>query len=272
MKNVKKVIIYLAASIFVIIWLLPVFYLIIVAIKPTNEFYMNGMFALPVHPTLKNFGIAWGKIGSFFGNSLIYVAVAIPLILLISTMAAYSLSRFEFKLKKYLIAYFMLGMLLPVHITLLPNYMTMKSLGLLNSRAGLIILYVVLNIPFTFFLTRGHFMGINKEIEESAKVDGCPSWLIFFRIILPMSAPILIIAVVMNYMNVWNDLVLAITYATDNSLMPVTAGLLRFVEEYAQNYEKMTAGILISIVPLTIVFICLQKYIVAGMAEGAIKG
>lgn len=272
MKTYKKVLIYLVATVFIVIWLLPVFYLLIVAIKPTNEFYMNGMFALPEQPTLKNFGIAWQKIGDFFGNSLIYVLCAIPLIVLFSTMAAYALSRFQFKLKKYLVAYLMLGMLLPIHVTLLPNYMTMKTMGLLNSRAGLIILYVVLNIPFTFFLTRGHFLAINREIEESAKVDGCPTWLIYFRIILPMSAPVLIIAVVMNFMNVWNDLVLAITYATDNSLMPITAGLLRFVEEYAQNYEKMTAGILISIVPLTIVFICLQKYIVAGMAEGALKG
>ena len=103
-------------------------------------------------------------------------------------------------------------------------------------------------------------------------VDGCPTWQIFFRIILPMSLPVLIIALVMNYLNVWNDLVLSIIYVTKDEMLPVTARILRFTEEYAQHYERMTAGILISIVPLTIIFIAAQKYIVAGMAEGALKG
>lgn len=272
MKKIKKTAIYTFCTLFIVLWLLPIFYLFIVAIKPANEFYMYGMFAMPKNPTFGNFVIAWDKIGFYFVNSLIFIVCTLPFIILLSTMAAYSLSRFEIKGKTFLIGYLMLGMLLPIHITLLPNYMTMKSLNLLNSRMGLILLYISLNIPFTFFLTRGHFLGINKEIEEAAYIDGCPSWQIFFRIILPLSTPIIVIALVMNFMNVWNDLVLAITYATSDSLMPVNAGLLRFVEEYAQNYERMTAGILISILPLSIVFVTLQKHFVAGMSEGALKG
>ena len=271
-RIVKKSIIYILATAFIILWLMPIFYLFIVAIKPANEFYMYGMFALPKNPTFKNFVIAWNKIGSYFFNSLMFVGLSLPVIILLSTMAAYSLSRFKIKGQKFFISYLMLGMLLPIHITLLPNYMTMKNMGLLNNRWGLIVLYIALNIPFTFFLTRGHFMGINKEIEESAYIDGASSTRIFFTIILPLAAPIIVISLVMNFMNVWNDLVLAITYTTNDKLMPVNAGLLRFVEEYAQNYERMTAGILISILPLSITFIFLQKYFVAGMSEGALKG
>lgn len=271
-RKIKRTIIYTVASIYIIIWLLPIFYLFIVAVKPANEFYMNGMFAWPENPTLGNFVIAWNTIKSYFWNSLFLVAVSLPFIILLSTMAAYSLSRFSFKASVFIIGYLMLGMLLPQHITLLPNYMTLKAADLLNTRLGMVLVYISLNISFTFFLTRGHFLGISREIEEAAKIDGCPSYMIFFRIILPLSAPIIIVSIVMNFMNVWNDLVLAITYATDDAKLPVNAGLLRFVEQYAQNYERMTAGILIAILPLSIIFIALQKYFVAGMSEGALKG
>lgn len=272
MKRAKKIATYVSLTALILIWLMPILYLVNSALKSPNEFFMNGMFALPQEPTLDNFAIAWKKIRSYFGNSLIYVSISVPIIVLLSSMAAYALSRFEFRGKNVLVGLLMLGMLLPAHVTLLPNYMVLKSLNLLNSRVGLILLYVALNISFTFFLTRGHFLGISREIEEAAMVDGCPTWQIFFRIILPMSMPVLIIALVMNYLNVWNDLVLSIIYVTKDEMLPVTAGILRFTEEYAQHYERMTAGILISIVPLTIIFIAAQKYIVAGMAEGALKG
>ena len=271
-RKVKLTLIYVVATALILLWLVPIFYLVIIALKPTGEFYMYGMFSLPKEPTLRNFGIAWDKIKDYFFNSLFYVVIAVPLIIFISTMASYALSRFEIKGQKFWVAYLMLGMLLPIHVTLLPNYMTLSQFGLINSRLGMLLIYTVLNIPFTFFLTRGHFLGINKEIEESARVDGCPTWQIYFRIILPLSTPAIIISLVMNFMNVWNDLVLAMTYTTRDAFLPVTAGLLRFVEEYAQNYERMTAGILISIIPVSLVFFFLQKHIVAGMAEGAIKG
>ncbi|NCE65066.1 carbohydrate ABC transporter permease [Pseudoflavonifractor sp. 524-17] len=272
MKNAKKIAIYVSMTALILIWLMPILYLVNSALKSPNEFFMNGMFSLPQEPTLKNFGIAWKKIKPYFLNSLFYVTVSVPIIVLLSSMAAYALSRFEFKGKHFLVGLLMLGMLLPAHVTLLPNYLVLKSFHLLNKPAGLILLYVSLNISFTFFLTRGHFLGINREIEEAAMVDGCPTWQIFFRIILPMSVPVLIIALVMNYLNVWNDLVLSIVYVTKDEMLPVTAGLLRFTEEYAQHYERMTAGILISIIPLSVIFIAAQKYIVAGMAEGALKG
>mgnify|MGYP004641421041 FL=1 len=272
MKNVKKILLYTGMILLVTVWLMPILYLVNSALKSPNEFFMNGMFALPENPTFQNFVTAWKKIKPFFLNSLICVSLAVPFIVMLSSMAAYALSRYEFKGKNVLISLLMLGMLLPVHVTLLPNYMTLRNLGLLNSRFGLILLYIGLNISLTFFLTRGHFLSINREIEEAAMVDGCPNWQIFFRVILPMSVPTLIIATVMNYLNVWNDLILSIIYITKDEMLPVTAGLLRFTEEYAQHYEQMTAGILLSIIPLSILFICAQKYIVTGMAEGALKG
>lgn len=272
MKHVKRTALYVSMTALILIWLMPILYLVNSALKSPNEFFMNGMFALPEAPTLQNFAIAWDKIKPYFANSLFYVTLSVPIIVLLSSMAAYALSRFEFRGKKFLVGLLMLGMLLPAHVTLLPNYMTLRSMNLLNNRAGLILLYVGLNISFTFFLTRGHFMGISREIEEAAMVDGCPTWQIFFRIILPMSVPVLVIALVMNYLNVWNDLVLSIVYVTKDEMLPVTSGLLRFTEEYAQHYERMTAGILISIIPLSIIFVAAQKYIVAGMAEGALKG
>lgn len=272
MRKWKKAAICLLFIVIAVIWLMPVFYLINVSVKPAEEFYTKGVFSITSHPTLTNFFQSWKKISVFFLNSLWNVAVSVPLGILIASLGAYALARLEVKGRNFFITLFMMGMLLPVHVTLLPNYITLQKLNLLNSRAGILLLYTVFNIPFAMYMMRGFFLGISREIEESAIIDGAGSFQIYVHIALPMAKPAIVISGLLCFISVWNDLVFAMTFVQNNKKMPITAGLLQFVGEFTSHYEKITAGILLSALPVFFLYLCFQKQIMEGMAEGAVKG
>ena len=254
------------------IWLLPLLYLLNISLKPASEFYTRNIFSLAENPTLTNFSEAWGKISIYFLNSTLNVAVSVPCGIFISSLGAYALARYKVKGHGFLVGYFLLGMMLPAHVTLLPNYLTLRGIGLLDTRECLFLLYTVFNIPFCMYMLRAQFLNIDRGIEESAFIDGADSWQIFTRIALPMVMPAAIISGLLCFVSVWNDLVFAITFVQDNMKLPVTAGLLQFVGEFTASYEKITAGVLISALPIIVVYLIFQKHIITGMAEGALKG
>lgn len=271
MMTWKKAVVRLLFILISLIWLMPLFYLLNVSVKPAAEFYTKGVFSLTLSPTLTNFTESWEKISVFFLNSVINVIVSVPLGILIASLGAYALARLPMKGRNFFVTIFMMGMLLPVHVTLLPNYITLQKLNLLNSRAGLLLLYTVFNIPFAMYMLRGFFLGLSREIEESAIIDGAGSFQIYLHIALPMARPAIIIAGLLCFISVWNDLVFAMTFAQNNKKMPVTAGLLQFVGEFTSHYEKITAGILLSALPVFILYLLFRKQIMEGMAEGAVK-
>ena len=270
--NIRQAVISAIALLLAFIWLLPLLYLLNAALKPASEFYTRSFFTIVEAPTLINFVDAWAKIRIYYLTSALNVLVSVPFGIFISSLGAYALARYSIKGQNLLVAYFLLGMLLPAHVTLLPNYLTMKNLGLLDTRLGLFILYTVFNIPFCMYMLRAQFLGIDRGIEESALIDGANSWQVYSRIALPMVMPAAVISGLLCFVSVWNDLVFAITFVQDNMKLPVTAGLLQFVGEFTASYEKITAGVLISALPIIIVFLLFQKHIITGMAEGALKG
>ena len=268
----KKAIHTALTFLFGLLWLLPVVYLLNVALKPPEELYSVGVFPLVQQPTLANFFEAWDKVQSYLANSLLYVAVSVPLGILLASFAAFGTSRITSRRRQFVVNYFLVGMLIPVHITLLPNYLTVIRLGLLDSRAGLCLLYTVFNIPFAFYLMYGAFMKISREIEEAAIIDGANTWQVYSRVVMPISRPSIVIAALLNFIGVWNELIFANTFLQSNTKLPITTGLLQFVGEFTTAYEKITAGILMSALPILLLFILFRKSIMSGMTEGALKG
>lgn len=268
----KSFLLYGIATVIVILWLIPFFYILVTSVKSNKEFFTYGIFALPHSIELSNYAKAWAKIKVYFGNSIVITAITIPLLELIATLAAYPLARMKFKLNNAFTLIFLLGFMLPVHVTIFPLFNLYKKLNFLNSYYSLILTNIAFGLPFTIYLVRGYFAEIPSEIEEAARIDGCNSFRIYTSIILPLGKPAIIISTVLNFMNVWNEFFFAQTFIQDNKLMPVQAGLKTFVEQWAAQYNLMTAGMLISILPVFILFVCFSKYLVAGMAEGAVKG
>lgn len=254
-----------------VLWLIPVVYLVNVALKPASELYSVGVFTLVREPTLGNFAEAWVKIRDYLLNSLIYVVLSVPLGIFLASLAAFGVSRLTGAWRGLAVGFFTIGMLIPVHITLLPNYMTMTSIGLLDTRIGLVILYTVFNIPFAFYLMYGAMMNISREIEDAARIDGASAWCTFWNVVLPICKPSIVIAALLNFIAVWNELIFANTFIQSNTKLPITTGLLQFVGEFSTAYEKITAGILMSAIPILIVFLVFRKSIMTGMTEGAVK-
>lgn len=255
-----------------VFWLLPVAYLINVALKPASELYSVGVFTVVQSPTLMNFLEAWQKIKDYLFNSLLYVLASVPLATVLASFAAFGVMRLGTGRRNLGVNFFMIGMLVPVHVTLLPNYMTMMKLGLLDSRLGLILMYTVFNIPFAFYLLYGSFMNVSREIEEAAVIDGASPWQVYFHVFMPVSRPSIVIAALINFIGVWNELIFANTFIQSNTKLPITTGLLQFVGEFTTAYEKITAGILMSALPVIVLFILFRKNIMTGMTEGALKG
>lgn len=255
-----------------VLWLLPVFYLMNVALKPASELYSAGVFTVVKNPTAANFLEAWEKIRDYLLNSLLYVLTSVPLATLLASLAAFGVMRLGPGKRNLGVNFFMIGMLVPVHVTLLPNYMTMMKIGMLDSRLGLILMYTVFNIPFAFYLLYGAFMNVSREIEEAAVIDGASPWQVYFHVFLPVSRPGIVISALINFIGVWNELIFANTFIQSNTKLPITTGLLQFVGEFTTAYEKITAGILMSALPVIILFLLFRKSIMTGMTEGALKG
>jgi raffinose/stachyose/melibiose transport system permease protein len=273
-RKLRQGLAYFALSALVLIWMIPFIYIVLNSLRSNADFIMRGPFALPQALQWRNYAVAWKTIAVFYGNSVLITLTTLPLLILVSSMAAFSLARYVFKWNAFFTILFLVGFMVPVHVTALPLYLMFKSIHVLGTRFSLILTYIAFQLSFTIYLLKGYFVGIPREIEESALIDGSSSWTVYARIIIPMSFPVMVISIVLNFMGVWNEFFFALVFLQENAKMPITLGLLQFTAQFAQRnmLTEMTAGMVLSILPVLILFILFQRYLVAGMAEGAIKG
>lgn len=260
-------------------WTLLIFgilsWAVITSLKTNSEIFTNP-WGLPEKLNLENYVKAWkiSKMGIYFKNSVITVIPAVIINILLSAMAAYALSRFRFKLRKFFIGYFVLGMSVPVQLLIVPQYTLMKNLHLTGSLFGLIIVYVVVSFSFNVFLLTGFFRSLPHEIEESAIIDGCGEFRLFFQIMFPLAQPGIITSAGLLFVSAWNEYLLALIYVgTKPELRTMALGMynLRSSMQYA-DYGGFFAAIVLMIIPSLGVFLLLQKYIMEGLTLGAVKG
>ncbi|WP_178019814.1 carbohydrate ABC transporter permease [uncultured Paenibacillus sp.] len=254
-----------------LIFLIPIFFIAMTALKSNADLMRNPVYALPETLEWGNFAEAWDKMKSYIGNSLFISVVKVPLGILIEALAAYALTRMGFKWANALFAVFLIGMMIPFQATLVPLNMMLNRFGLENTYPGIFIVYIGFGIPFGIMVLRGFLRGIPKELDEAAYIDGCGELGKFIRIILPIAMPAIATLVILDFLSTWNEFLLAQIFITKDSMQPVTAGLLTFRGQYSTNYTLLSAAVLISIVPILAVYLFFQKYFVSGMA-GAVKG
>ncbi|MGN7165413.1 carbohydrate ABC transporter permease [Paenibacillus cellulositrophicus] len=259
-------------ALFVLLWLTPFVYVLFTALKSPVEYFSTNPLAFPKVIAWENFHKAYMVLDSYFVNNVKLVVICLPLILLFASMAAYSLARLAFRGREFWAIFFLVGMMVPISITIVPIYIMFKSLGLINTHTALVLALVAFGLPFTIFLMRGFFLGIPKEIEESARIDGCRHWGIYARIIIPISRPILITAAIFNFMGVWNDFFFSYTFIQDNDKLTLNVGLLAFTKQFVTEYNSLTAGMILIILPSFVLFVIFQRYIMARTNDGAVKG
>jgi raffinose/stachyose/melibiose transport system permease protein len=229
--------------------------------------------ALPQGPIQwENFAVVIekGKLIQSFFNSAIYSIGSIILCTGLSAMCAYVLSRNRNRLNKLVYIFIVLGIAMPINFVTLIK--VMQAMHLMNSRIGMILLYGAMQIPFTIFLIYGFIGKIPADLDEAGIIDGCTPLQLFFKIILPLLKPVLVTAIVLTFLNTWNEFVLPLYFLNSSAKWPMTLAVYNFFGMYFKDWNLVCADIVLTSVPVIVVYLLGQKHIVSGMTSGAVKG
>lgn len=254
--------------------LFPVFWMASSSLKPGPELFARDMTLLPVAWTLENYRNVWNNTNfpRYFWNSFQVAALSTILSVVISMYAAYALARIQFA-GRYAFGLLMLVTQMFPHILLvLPLFLIIQRIGLLNTHAALIIAYTAFSLPFTIWLLRGFFESIPEELEEAAAIDGASQLMTFHRIILPLAGPGLAAVTMFGFIRGWNEFLFALVFLQSRELFTLPIGLANFQEEYTFRWDLIMAGAGIITLPVLFLFLLMQRFIVQGLLGGAVKG
>ena len=277
-KNKKKIsiptiLIYVFFIFMMFLYLAPVAWIAMTSLKTRAEIHKSP-FGWPEAYQWGNYEVAWkaGKLGIAMLNSLFVCVITLLLCMLLGSMAAFAIGRLRWKLSGAAMVYIMIGMMIPVHCVLIPLFVRFAKIGLSNNLWGLILPYLTFSLPTCVFIMTGFFRSIPNELLESACIDGCSIYRIFFSICLPLSRTGLFVTGLMTFIGNWNELLLALVFISDDMKKTLPVALTKFVTPYQTNYDKMFPAIMIAIIPTIIVYTLFSNQIVDGLTTGAVKG
>jgi len=257
---------------FSILALYPIYYMVVTAFK-TREDWLHNQFGFPNPITFQNFtdALSRGNIPLWFENSVIVTLASIILSTAVSALAAYSIARFRFGGRILYFNTMIALMVVPPAVLILPLFVFMVRIGLINSLTGVIIIYSGLLVPFSVYLLVSFFRSLPNELFDAAAIDGCTSFDIFWRITLPLSTPALVTLIVVNALFVWNELLIALVFLQSENLKTLMPGLTLFKGHFSINEPLIMAGTLIATLPMILLYLFGQRLFVEGLTAGAIK-
>ena len=240
----------------------------------TQETIFKDMSLIPKEFHFENYYLAWkeGGFGRYFLNSILYTASVVIGIIIISSLAAYAFSRFHFPGRNILFFMFMAAMMIPIPGSFVPLYVLLNKLHLRDTALGYILCMINVGLSTSIFLLKTFFDKMPKELEDAARIDGCSKLGIWWNVALPLAKPVLAVVVVFNALNVWNEYILALIIFDSKPLMPLQVALMTFQGEFITRYPLLMAGLTITALPIIIVYLLMQKYIVKGVTAGAVVG
>ncbi|HBY70882.1 MAG TPA: ABC transporter permease [Lachnospiraceae bacterium] len=275
MERMKKHILSVAGNLLAIltslIVMIPMIVVVLTSFKSSGE-ANNMSLTLPKKWMFENYAIVieQGKLISSFLNGLIYATFSVLIIILVVSAAAFVISRNFKGINKFIYYFIIAGIAMPINNVALMK--VMQALHLVNQRYGIILLYAAINIPLSLFLCYGFISTIPREIDEAAVIDGCTPTRLFTRIILPLLKPIISTLFVLNFMAVWNDFTMPLYYLNNSKKWPMTLAVYNFFGAFENSWNLVSADIVLTLLPVLLIFILGQKYIVGGVSAGAVKG
>jgi raffinose/stachyose/melibiose transport system permease protein len=239
----------------------------------TNSDLITDPLGLPTPPTTASYVEAWttGNFATYFANSLAVTVGAVAISTAVATMAAYALARGRSRIFRWLEALFLSGLMLPIHLAILPIFYLFDGLGLIDSRLGLMLMYAASGVPFSIFVLTTFFRQLPEELEEAAALDGASHWQTFWRIMVPLVRPALATVAVFRFVPIWNDFLFPLVLLRSEDKYTLPVGLTSFFGENATNYSAVFAGLVITTIPLIVLFLVATKQIVAGLTAGMAK-
>ena len=272
-RMIGKIIIYILLALLVIITILPFVWMLSASIKSDREvFQMNPFVLIPENPHWDNYLKIWTKIpfATFIKNTVVLTIVVTLLQLFTSSFAAYAFAKLEFKGKKQLFLAYISTIAMPWQVYMVPQFLMMRKMGLNDTLLAMVVLQAF--SAFGVFLMRQFYMGIPDSLCEAARIDGMSEFKIYTNIMLPLSKPALATLTIFTFVATWNDYLGPTIYLKTEAKKTIQIGLQRFIGQYSSEYGLIMAGSVISLIPVLIVFLALQKYFVEGLATSGVKG
>ncbi len=277
MKNSSKtsrVLIYIGLVIWMLINLFPVYWMFTFSLKNNEEIFGANVVGLPRHWLWSNYTSALntGKMGVYFLNSVIVATATILITLAVALMATFALTRLIWKRRRTLNKFFMLGLTIPIHASIVPVYVTLSRLHLLNTYWALIVPYSAFSLSMAILVCTGFMNEIPRELDESACIDGCSIWGIFFRIIVPLMKPAGATVGIYTFLQCWNELMFANIFISKTALKTLPVGVQALSGQYTTDWGPIGAALVLATFPTLLVYIFLSKRIQDSFIAGAVKG
>ncbi|MBW6457317.1 MAG: carbohydrate ABC transporter permease [Trueperaceae bacterium] len=268
-----RVAIYLVLGVLAAVFLYPVLLMILTAFKPTPEIFRNP-FGLPESWGLDSFEEVWrrAKFGLYLRNSLLITGASALLLLATAAPAAYALARYSFRLRGVLFLFFLAGIMIPIRLGILPLYLLMRDLNLLDTPFSLILTYTASGMPMSVFLLSVFFRNLPRELEDAARIDGCTETQTFWRIMLPLVRPGLATVVIVNVVPWWNDFFFPLLFIQSDTWKTIPLGMQIFFGQHLVNWSLVFSGMVLASLPLLVIYLLMSRQFIAGLTAGAVKG
>lgn len=273
--SIKSTLIKVFIFCLVVIEIYPIFWMLSASFKQSYEWSSKPAYALNEGFYFQNYIDAWtrGSMATFFKNSLISTLVSLVFIVIFSTTVGFAVTKMEWKYRELVSKYFMLGIMVPVATALIPLFQIYNKMGLLNTRASLIITYIAFGLSLSIFLITGYLRSLPDEIMEAAVIDGCGIYKLMWHVVVPLMKNAIVTVLVLQFFFKWNDLLFSMTFISSSSLKTIQTGLLYFQDEFgAKNWGAIFASVSMSILPMLVLYMALNKTVIEGMTAGAVKG
>ncbi|PRX19493.1 carbohydrate ABC transporter permease [Actinoplanes italicus] len=274
MKSPRNPLPQLAMLAWAVVTALPLLWAVVSSLK-TDQEILNEPWAPPSSLHFENWSRAWtaASIGRYFFNSLIVVGGALVLTMLLGSLVAYALARYQFRGNRAIYYTFVAAMFFPVFLALVPLFFVVRQLGLLGTYHGLILVYAAYAVPFTVFFLHAFFRTLPEEVAEAAVLDGCSHSAVFFRVMLPLARPGLVAVGIFNFLGLWNQYLLPLVLNPDPDRYVLAQGLaaLSVSQGYRSDWSGLFAGLTIAMLPVLVAYVAFQRHIRAGMTAGAVR-
>ncbi|MCR4694358.1 MAG: carbohydrate ABC transporter permease [Pseudobutyrivibrio sp.] len=270
----SRAVIWILLIVVAIIQIFPLVWLLDFSLASSTEMFTNGLLIIPEKFRFDNYVKAFvdGNFLWYLKNSFLINVLAVVIVVLVSFMAAFAITRMHWKMSGLVKMILLMGMMIPIHATLLPNYKIYSTINMTDTMWSLLIPYVAFSMPQALFLMTGFLESIPKSLEEAAVIDGCGIFRVVFGIDMPMMKPSIATVSIMTFLNNWNEFMMASTYLSSDKWKTLPFSVLEFTGEYSSNYAAQFAVMALTAAPAVIVYIILNKQITKGVALGAVKG
>jgi raffinose/stachyose/melibiose transport system permease protein len=272
-RRAGRAVLHLALAVLAALQLFPLFWVLVYSLQSSGNLFGNDLFTLPTDPQWDNYARAWvdGRIARYGMNSLIVVTASTVAATFLSFCMGYAIERMRWRLKRLALAAITMGMVVPIHATLLPNFLWFNVFGLIDTRLGLAIPYVAFTLSFNTLVYVGHFRNLPTELEEAALIDGASWPRVLWDIVRPLATPATVTVAVMTFLTNWNEFIMANTFLASEDLRTLPFSIIRFQGQYSADYAVQFACLVIVALPALALYLFFCKHIMAGATAGAVR-